>query len=110
MVYLKATLSAVGAIFLTCVVIFRIFFFKGFSEQKASTLGAFTLILHSVLFWIIVTVCFTVFFGLFLWFSRVGNRFVRVGLFWVPTVTLSTLGFTIAGLVAYLASQRHATP
>jgi hypothetical protein len=73
--------------------------FKGISEQKATGLGAVAGGLRSPLFWTLALL----FFALFLAASRLGNKILRVFLFWIPTVTVSVLVVAIVALFTYLS-------
>jgi len=95
--YIKGALSGLAAIFVAEFV----FFWPTLSESKATGLAALKgLLVESVLsprFWIVGVLLF----GLFFAASR-GNTVLRVLFFWIPTVTVSALGFSIVAMYAYL--------
>ena len=100
--YFKGILSGLAALFLAqCVGPWSMF--KGISEQKATGLGAVAGGLmwsaFSPLFWTLALL----FFALFFVASRLGNKVLRVCLFWIPTVTVSVLVVAIAVLFTYLS-------
>lgn len=101
--YVKAALGAVAAIIIgTCVNAWPIF-----SETKATGLAAVVGILKesllSPLFWIVTLAAFALFF----FASRLGNKTLRVLLFWLPTLAVSGLSITIAVLIACLILNVH---
>jgi len=69
--------------------------FRGISEQKATGLGAVVGGLFSPLYWTLVLLFFALFFAA----SRLGNKILRVFLFWIPTLVVSAFGMTIAVLL-----------
>lgn len=96
--YFKGILSGVAAIFLAeCIPKFS----QGISEQKATglaaTAGGVVESIFSPLFWILAILFFTLFFAA----SRLGNKFLRIFLFWIPTLSVSTLGAAILALFTY---------
>lgn len=100
--YVKGILSGLAAMFLAvCLVSFR-GMFRGISEQKATGLGAVAGGLaegiSSPLFWIVAVLLF----ALFLLVSRLGNKLLRIFLFWIPTVSVSTLGIAFLALLTYV--------
>jgi len=58
--------------------------------------GFLKIYLHSPAFWVISAFLFWVFF-----MASRSNTFVRVCFFWIPTVTVSALTVTVAGLYTY---------
>lgn len=99
----KTALSAVVAIIIaTCVNAWPIF-----SRTKATGLaavaGIFAGSLLSPLFWIVALVAFALFF----YASRLGNKALRVVLFWVPTLAVTALSATIAALIVCLVVSLH---
>jgi hypothetical protein len=105
--YLKGILSGLAAIFLAECVPGSWSVFKGISEQKATGLGAIAAGLFSPLFWTLALL----FFVLFLVAGRLGNKILRIFLFWIPTLTLSSLDLAIAALFTYvLIHFRHLSP
>lgn len=101
MIYLRAVLSGVSAIFVALLSP-GLPAFRLLSQQKATGLGAvYGALLESLLsaeFWILAILFFCLFFAA----SRLGNKALRVVLFWTPTVVFSTLGFGYVGLLTYL--------
>ncbi len=78
--------------------------FRGISEQKATGLGAFMASAFSPLFWTLALLSFALLFTA----SRLGNKLLRETLFWIPTLTVSMLGFSIVAMYAYLFTiSRH---
>jgi len=97
MVYLKCILSGLAAIFVAEFV----FFWPTLRGTRATGLAALKYLLAgSILsprFWMISVLLF----GLFFVASR-GSTVWRVLFFWIPTLTVSTLGFSIVAMYAYL--------
>ena len=102
MKYVKGILSGFSAISLAEFVPGSWSMFKGISEQKATGLGAVAGgVLESVfspLFWALAFAFFALFFAA----SRLGNKILRVFLFWIPTLTVSALGMATVGLLTYV--------
>lgn len=59
--------------------------------------GGFWIPFFSPLFWILAVSSFV----LFLTASRLGNKVLRVLLFWIPTLFVSALGFGLVALFTY---------
>jgi len=95
--YVKAILSGLAAIFLAWIVILWPSAFRGISEQKATGLSVFVAPVFSPLFWFLAVLLLALFVAV----SRVGNKFLRVLLFWIPTVSVSTLVVGIVALLTY---------
>ena len=102
--YVKGIISGLAAV----IVAEFVFFWPILSGSKATGLAVLkALLIESILsprFWIVGVLLFALFFAA----SR-GNTFFRVLLFWIPTVTVSALGFSIVALYAYLffRASRH---
>jgi hypothetical protein len=101
--YIKGILSGLAAVFVAEFV----FFWPTLSREKATGLAVLkALLVRSVLsprFWIVGVLLF----GLFVAASR-GSTVLRVLFFWIPTLTVSALGFSIVAMYAYLVtSSRH---
>ena len=100
--YVKGILSGFSAIFLAELVPGPWSMFKGISEQKATGLGAVAGGLlgsaFSPLFWALALLFFALFFAA----GRLGNKILRVFLFWIPTLTVSALGMATVGLLTYV--------
>ncbi|MGA8271566.1 MAG: hypothetical protein WB919_08405 [Candidatus Sulfotelmatobacter sp.] len=100
--YVKIILSGLAAVFLAESV-GAWSMFKGISEQKATGLGAVAgglmWSVSSPLFWTLALLFFALFFAA----SRVGNKILRVCLFWIPAVTVSVLVVAIVALFTYLS-------
>jgi hypothetical protein len=102
MVYVKGILSGLAAIFLTVCVASWLHGSQGISEPRATGLGAvaggIAETIVSPLFWILAVLFFTSFFAA----SRIGNKLLRIFLFWIPTLSVSTLGIAILALFTYV--------
>ena len=100
MAYAKGMLSAAAAILGVLLVPPLIRFFggpekaTGFAFVKAGLLEA----LLSPLFWIEIFCVFT----LFLVTSRLGSKALRVLLFWIPAITITTIGCAVIGLWTFI--------
>jgi hypothetical protein len=101
MTYLRIILSAVAAILLAEFVPGPWSMFRGMSTEKATSLaavvGGFIGSLFSPLFWVLAIV----FFAMFFYASRLGNKVLRILLFWTPALLLSTLVVLVAALVVF---------
>jgi hypothetical protein len=106
--YFKATLSGLTALILAvCVPVWPVF--RGISNAKATGIaavaGGLAETATSPLFWLLAIVLFALFFLT----SRLGSKLLRIILFWIPTVTVSTLGIATvalyAGLLIYVFSR-----
>jgi len=102
--YVKGILSGLAAIFIAEFV----FFWPTLRATKATGLAAVVgLLVGSILsprFWIIGLLLF----GLFFAASRLGNKVLRVFLFWIPTLTVSCFTIAVVALIAYvLVRFRH---
>lgn len=97
MSYAKDVLSGLAALFLAEYA----FVWPFLRGTKATGSGALVaLLVQSLLslkFWVIAILLFAVFFVA----SR-GNAALRVLLFWIPTVAVSTVGVAVVALYAYL--------
>src|SRR6266568_9432596 len=95
--YIKGILSGLAAIFVAEFV----FFWPTLKVEKATGLGVLKgLLAESVFshrFWIVGILLFAGFFAA----SR-GSTVLRVLFFWIPTLTVSALGFSIVAMYAYL--------
>jgi hypothetical protein len=101
--YIKGILSGLAAIFVAEFV----FFWPTLNGSKATGLAVLKGLLASSVFsprfWIVGVLLFGVFFAA----SR-GSTVLRVLFFWIPTVTVSALGFSIVAMYAYLLTiTRH---
>lgn len=100
MTYLKGILSGVAAIFIALVGGGP--FLKLVGEQKATGTGAVagglleTMV--SPLFWILAVSSFALLFTA----GRLSSRGLRVVLFWVPSLIISTVGFGFLALLTYV--------
>jgi hypothetical protein len=98
--YFKGILSGLAAIILTELV-GSWWFFGGISNTKATGLaavvGGLVENLFSPLFWIPAILLFVLFFAA----SRLGNKLLRVFLFWIPTLTVSAFTIAIVATFAY---------
>jgi len=99
--YVKGILSGLAAIFLAELVPGPWSVFRGISEQRATGLGAVAAGImwsaFSPLFWTLALFFFALLFAA----SRLGNKILRVFLFWIPTLTVSALGMAIVALLTY---------
>jgi hypothetical protein len=101
MVYVKIMLSGLTAMLIAeCVSSWSTFRWIG--EQKATGLGAISGGLaesfFSPLFWIVALLLFALFFAA----SRLGNKILRVSLFWIPTLMVSAFSVAIVALLTYV--------
>jgi hypothetical protein len=96
--YAKVILSGLAAIFFALAVILWPLF-RGISEQKATGLGVFVRVTASPVLWILAVLFFVLFFAA----SRLGNKILRVLLFWIPTLTVSVLVMAIVALFTYVS-------
>ena len=103
--YVKGILSGFAAIAIGQFACFCMFFPTPPPRPVDSTGGGTTatdlsgflkIYLHSPAFWVISAFLFWVFF-----MASRSNTFVRVCFFWIPTVTVSALTVTVAGLYTY---------
>ena len=107
--YFKGILSAIAAIFLAEYVPGSWSVSKGISERKATGLGAIVggLVesIFSPLFWVLAVLFFALFFAA----SRLGNKPLRILLFWIPTLVISALLVAIVALItfAYVRVRQH---
>jgi hypothetical protein len=108
MTYVKGILSGFAAIILAEFVPGLWSAFADISREKATGLavvaGGIVESLLTPRFWILAVLLFASFFAA----SRLGNKPVRIVLFWIPTLTVSALSFAIVGLFTYLSIRfRH---
>lgn len=100
MTYVKTGLSLLASVFFTLVCA-SWWYMKGLSQGRATGLaavaGGLTECLLSPAFWVVVIVSF----GLLLAASRAQSNSLRMLLFWIPTISLTSVGFLVAGLFAY---------
>jgi len=104
--YIKGILSGLAALFVAEFM----FFWPTLNRSKATGLAALKgLLVASVFsprFWIVGVLLF----GLLFAASR-GSPVLRVLFFWIPTLTVSALGFAMIGMYAYLFTIfRHQWP
>jgi hypothetical protein len=101
--YVKNILSGITSIILAELVPGPWSMFKGISEQKATGMGAVAGGLMgsalSPLFWTLGLLFFALFFAA----SRLGNKILRVFLFWIPTLTVSVLSIAFTALCIYVS-------
>jgi hypothetical protein len=100
--YFKGVLGALAALILAELVPGSWSLLSGISTEKATGLAAVTAgLVESIvspLFWVL-TISF---FALFLAASRAGNKLLRIFLFWIPTLTVSSISIAIVSLCIYL--------
>ncbi len=99
MVYAKGILSGLAAWFLA-IVAADWSFFRIINREKATGLSAVAGVLTSSILSPVFWTFAVLFFVLFFFASRLGNKFLRVLLFWIPTVAVSTFGLAIVALFA----------
>ena len=109
MAYIKGILSALAAIVLAELVPAFWWLFSGANGSKATGIavvaGGLVESLLTPRFWILSIVLFALFFLT----SRLTQKWLRVVLFWIPTLTASCVGVGIAALFTYLLiGFRHA--
>jgi hypothetical protein len=100
--YFKGVLSGLVAIILAELVPGSWSPFWGVSSEKAIGLaavaGGLAESIFSPLFWVIAISLFALFFAA----SRAGNKLLRIFLFWIPKLTVSSVTIAIVGLFTYL--------
>jgi len=106
--YAKGILSGLTAIILAELVPGSWSIFRGISGTRATGLGALEYglleALFSPLFWIVAVL----FFALLFLLSHLPSKPLRILLFWIPTLTVSSIFVTIVALIAYvLIRLRH---
>jgi len=106
--YVKGILSGLVAVILAEIVPGVWWAFQSANRTKATGLavvaGGLLESVFSPLFWILAISFFALFFGA----SRLGNKVLRILLFWIPTLTVSFFGIAILALFTYLALRfRH---
>jgi len=101
MFYIKSILSVLAALIIAELLPGPWSPLKGINGSKATGVAVFAALMESMfspLFWMLAIALFAIFFTA----SRLDNRALRIVFFWIPTVAVSSVGFTIASLVAYL--------
>src|SRR5580692_709925 len=104
MAYLRVALSGVAAIFVAELAPFFAILLSVRGLSSMSGQGAVGFDPYSLWAGIFSPWCWliaVVFFALFFTASRLGNKVLRVLLFWTPTLAISTLGFGICALLTY---------
>ena len=108
--YVKGILSGLAAIILAeCVGPGSWLAFRGISKEKATGIaaiaGGFAANSFSPVFWILAILFFTSFFVA----SRLGNKFLRIFLFWIPTLMLSAFSLAIVALFTclFMLARHH---
>jgi hypothetical protein len=100
MVYAKATLAGVASFLGLLIIPALIHFFAG--PQKATGIAVvwagLVELLLSPLFWIEVFCIF----ALFLVASRLASKAARIVLFWIPAVTITSIGCAVIGLMTFV--------
>lgn len=82
--------------------------FQGIRNSKATGIaavaGGFVENLFSPALWIVAVAIFALFFAA----SRLGNKPLRIILFWIPTLTVGSISLAIVGLCTFLIIRfRH---
>jgi hypothetical protein len=96
--YITGMLSGLAAIFIAEFVCFWPFL-RGSKATGLTAVGALLVEnIFSPKFWIISVLLFWLFFAA----SRLGNKVLRVFLFWIPTLTVSCFTMAVVALIAYL--------
>ena len=105
MAFVRVALSGVAATFVALLAPGVVAALRNMSPQKATGLAAcagwLLEALVSPLTWILAIVFFALFFAA----SRLKSKVLQVLFFWAPTVIISTLGFGLLALFAYLLLQ-----
>jgi hypothetical protein len=105
MTYVKGCLGGLAALFLSGYVLLFITAFRDASQNKATGLAVFVILLiesvRSPLFWLLAILLFAVFFAT----ARLSGRLFRVLLFWLPAIGISSLGLGLLGWFAVLMLQ-----
>lgn len=97
MKYLKAALSAVAAIGIAGLIGPLLRFSDGHAPGLMAVAGGLIEVIFSPLSWLLVLP----FFALFFVASRLRRKPLRVVLFWIPTLVLSTWAVCIVSLATY---------
>lgn len=104
MVYVKAILSGLTAIFATEFLTIW-WTLRPFSSARATGIDLIFAIIKASLVqalpWIIAILLFTTFLAA----SRLGSKSFRVVFFWIPAITISGLGITFMSSIAYLTMK-----
>jgi len=99
--YLRGALSAIAAIFAVLLGAGLITSLREISSERRTGLGAvaggLTESLLSPIFWLLAAA----FFALFFVAGRIVNRPLRILLFWIPALVITTVGFSLIFLFAY---------
>jgi hypothetical protein len=96
--YFKGILSGLAAIFLAELVPGSWSVFREKATGLAAVAGGLPESVFSPLFWILVVLFFALLFAA----RRLGNKLLRIFLFWIPTLTVSAFGIAIVTLFTYL--------
>jgi hypothetical protein len=98
--YLRVALSGTAAIFVALLVPFYLLM-APIGSASAIAIDLITAVLRASIvsprLWLIAIV----FFGLFFLASGLNSKVMRVVLFWIPTLAVSTFGFGISALWTY---------
>jgi hypothetical protein len=97
--YVRIVLSGLAAIFVALFGPWLVVALKGMGQQRATGLAAIAggPLFFSPLVWILA---FS-FFALFFTASGLHSKVLRVILFWIPTIAVSSLGMGLFSLFAY---------
>jgi len=100
--YVKGILSGLVAIIIAELVPGSWSLVRGMSGSKATGLaavaGGLVESILSPLFWILALALFALFFAA----SRLENKLLRIFLFWIPTLTVSSFSLAIVALITCL--------
>lgn len=104
MLYVKAILSGLTAILATELLAIW-WTLSPWDSAKAVGIDVIVAIVKASLVhalpWIVAMILFATFFAA----SRLGSKPLRVVLFWIPAITISCVGITVASSIAYLITK-----
>jgi hypothetical protein len=105
MTYVKGCLGGLAALFLSGYVLLFITAFRDASQNKATGLAVFVILLiesvRSPLFWLLAIMFFAMFYAT----GRLTSSVFRVLLFWLPAIGATSLGLGLLGWFAMLMLQ-----
>jgi uncharacterized Tic20 family protein len=99
MTYVRGTLSGVSAVFVALLAPGLVWAIRNDKATGLAAVGAGVLeSLVSPLFWFLAISVFVLFFAA----SRLNSKSLRILLFWIPAIAISTFGFGIVSLFTYM--------